>query len=325
LLQDQETSPMVSVIVPVYNSAEFLEKCVYSVLTQTMDDFELICVNDGSVDGSALMLENFAGQDSRVRVFSQENCGLAATRNAGMVVARGHYLYFLDSDDWLAPNTLERCIEQAQRNRLDVLYFGGVTVFDPPEVEKKFFRVARYYARRGRYADVEPGPMLFRELRRNGEYRASACMQLIRKEYLDDIGVIFPEGLVSEDEAFTLAVLLSSTRAGCILDCLYFRRIREGSLVTGETYERRIEGLVAAIRLAVWYLKCGQLTVSNRLAVGAYVFSSSVAIIRLMILGRGWGSMKIAWRCLVLLVKCISTPAEANIPTFLSGRGRVVP
>ena len=97
----------VSVIIPVYNVEQYLKECLDSVINQTLKDIEIICINDGSTDGSLKILEKYESLDDRIVVFSQENSGLSATRNKGMQLSSGEYVYFMDSDDYLELNALE--------------------------------------------------------------------------------------------------------------------------------------------------------------------------------------------------------------------------
>ena len=96
--------PVVSVVVPVYNTELFLEECLHSLEKQTLTDIEIILVNDGSTDNSGELLREYAGKDARCVYVEQANQGLSAARNTGIEYASGHYLAFLDSDDWLAEN-----------------------------------------------------------------------------------------------------------------------------------------------------------------------------------------------------------------------------
>ena len=95
--------PRVSVIIAVYNVENFLEECLNSVINQTFDDIEIICVNDGSTDSSAEILDRFAQKDSRIKIITQPNGGLSKARNAGLKIASGKFVYFLDSDDYIEP------------------------------------------------------------------------------------------------------------------------------------------------------------------------------------------------------------------------------
>lgn len=115
--------PELSIIVPVYKVEEYLPKCVDSILSQSMEDFELILVDDGSPDGCGALCDEYAARDARVRVIHQENGGLSAARNAGLELAQGGYIGFIDSDDWIEPGlfaeALARCLEQD----LDIVSF----------------------------------------------------------------------------------------------------------------------------------------------------------------------------------------------------------
>jgi glycosyltransferase involved in cell wall biosynthesis len=96
-----ESSPKISVIIPVYNTEKYLQRCIESVLKQTFDNFELLLINDGSIDNSGLVCNKYAEQDTRVRVFHKENGGVSTARNFGIEQARGKYITFVDSDDWV--------------------------------------------------------------------------------------------------------------------------------------------------------------------------------------------------------------------------------
>ena len=96
-------NPKLSIIVPVYNVEQYLDKCIKSILNQTFKDFELILVDDGSIDNSGEICDEYAKKDSRVKVIHKKNGGLAAARNTGLIIARGDYVGFVDSDDWIEP------------------------------------------------------------------------------------------------------------------------------------------------------------------------------------------------------------------------------
>lgn len=102
---------MVSIIIPVYNAEKFLDRCLGGVLRQTYQDIEVVAVNDGSKDGSEALLYRYAELDSRVRVISQENAGVATARNVGLANASGEYILFVDADDWIEPDMIEAMLE----------------------------------------------------------------------------------------------------------------------------------------------------------------------------------------------------------------------
>ena len=115
------STPKVSVVVPVYNVERYLGRCLDSILGQTMPDWEAICVDDGSTDGSTDILRDYAERDSRLRVLSKENGGLSSARNAATRVARGKYVNYLDSDDFIHSQTFELTLALAERDGADIV------------------------------------------------------------------------------------------------------------------------------------------------------------------------------------------------------------
>ena len=100
----------VSIIVPVYNIEKYLAKCLDSLINQTLEDIEIICVNDGSTDNSAEILNEYAQKDCRIKIINQDNAGLSAARNTGINAANGEYIGYVDSDDWIDLNFTKSCI-----------------------------------------------------------------------------------------------------------------------------------------------------------------------------------------------------------------------
>ena len=110
----------VSIIVPVYNVEKYLECCLESLINQTLKDIEIICVNDGSTDNSGKILENYAAKDNRIKVIHQVNGGQAAARNNGLNAVNGKYINFIDSDDWVDLDFIEKLYDAAERNSADI-------------------------------------------------------------------------------------------------------------------------------------------------------------------------------------------------------------
>ena len=130
--------PKVSVIIPVYNVEAYLRKCLDSVVNQTLKDIEIICVDDGSTDGSAAILEEYAAKDVRIKIIKQENAGVNVTRKEGLKLATGEWITFCDADDWIEPDAIEKMVAAAQRDDADCVCCGmlrdwrnGTTVFRP--------------------------------------------------------------------------------------------------------------------------------------------------------------------------------------------------
>ncbi len=129
----------VSVIIPVYNVEKYLPKCLDSVVGQSYRNLEIICINDGSPDNSAEILEYYAKKDSRIKIITQKNEGLSGARNTGINAATGDYIIFLDSDDWIDPDTVENAVSVAEKNGSDVVMWGYVREFADKSLEKKIF------------------------------------------------------------------------------------------------------------------------------------------------------------------------------------------
>lgn len=113
----------ISVIIPVYNSAPFLSRCIGSLISQSFKDWEAICINDGSKDDSGSILDSFAEKDSRIQVFHKENEGVSAARNLALEKVRGKYIMFVDSDDFLHPQAMEICHHMAEKDSSDLVAF----------------------------------------------------------------------------------------------------------------------------------------------------------------------------------------------------------
>ena len=126
----------VSVVIPVYNVENFLRACLNSVRNQTLKDFEVICIDDGSPDKSGEILEEYAKRDTRFRIYHQENSGVSATRNRGVELAKGEYIKFVDSDDTIAPTTLEKCYKLAKDEDADIVRHNSIDkVCNGPQFE----------------------------------------------------------------------------------------------------------------------------------------------------------------------------------------------
>ena len=130
--------PKVSVIIPVYNVEAYLRKCLDSVVNQTLKDIEIICVDDGSTDGSAAILEEYAAKDVRIKIIKQENAGVNVARKEGLKLATGEWITFCDADDWIEPDAIEKMVAAAQREDADCVCCGmlrdwrnGTSVFRP--------------------------------------------------------------------------------------------------------------------------------------------------------------------------------------------------
>ena len=246
-----KTKPCVSVIIPFYNTAEYLSESVESVLGQSLGNIELILVDDGSSDGSGEIAEEYQRkQPEKVRVLHQKNQGPAAARNAGLDLAGGKYVHFLDSDDRLVRHALETLYREAESRRLDLVLFCAEVFSDDPALQKdvtahrdEFIRAAKQDVMTGRESLLQ----LYEELRE--EYPAPVWTRLYRRAYLTGCGIRYPEGLIHEDEDFGFFTYLYAKRVEQIGDVLLERRLRRDSIM----YTKKLLDSVQGYRHA--YLK----------------------------------------------------------------------
>ena len=235
-------SPEVSVIIPVYNAEPYLRECLDSVINQTLKDIEIICVNDGSTDHSLLILEEYAALDSRITVLSQDNSGLSMTRNAGLKVAHGEYIYFLDSDDYIKLECLEELTQRADRENLDMIFFEAKSVFDSEELENSKKELKSYYQRKFRYPGVHNGVDILQRWMQNNEYYPSSVLFITRRSRLCQWDISFLPGILHEDNLFTFLCLLEASRVGCVPEQYYYRRVREDSIVAKPISAKNLHG-----------------------------------------------------------------------------------
>lgn len=195
--------PQISVIVPVYNAEKYLARCLDSVLRQGIRDLEIICVDDGSTDGSPEILAQFAAEDPRIRILRQPNSSAGAARNHGMRYAAGTYLHFLDADDWLEQGIYARSIAQLERSRADVCVFQYRSFYDPAG---RIYRHPCLPDGRERVVSLETEPELL-------VYNAVVPWNKIyRREWIEEHCLRFDELTCANDRAFYFRLLTSGAR-----------------------------------------------------------------------------------------------------------------
>jgi glycosyltransferase involved in cell wall biosynthesis len=231
----------VSLIIPVYNSAAYLRECLDSAIAQTLEDLEIICVNDGSTDASSDILEEYSQLCPRLQVINRPNGGLSAARNTGMKYASGDYIQFLDSDDFLELDTTRQLYDAAAAADADIVFFDGVSFFESPELEQTMYGYKSYYLRKKQYGPACAGRRLFVAMENAKEYRASACMQLIRRSFLLMHGFAFYEGILFEDNLFTFTCLLTAAKTMHVPAVLYHRRVRKNSIMTSQAADQHLK------------------------------------------------------------------------------------
>lgn len=231
----------VSVIVPVYNVEAYLAECLDSIVAQTIKDIEIICVNDGSTDGSAEILATYAAKDKRIRVITQKNHGLSAARNVGMNYATGDYVYFIDSDDTIELHALEVLGKHIKCTHADIVVFGMDDLIAAPS-DGWFDQVSS--PKNVWYTPFVPYALLYEQ----GAY-PFVWRNIYRRKMLLDNKLEFESNLrYGEDIVYQFCVFPYANRILFISDKLYhYRRLRKDSLTsvanksTAGLIERHIE------------------------------------------------------------------------------------
>ena len=240
------TMPVVSVIVPMYNVEAYLRQCLDSVVEQTLKNIEIICVDDGSPDRSAEIAAEYAEKYPNVKVVRKENGGLSSARNAGLDVASGRYVYFLDSDDYLEPEALEALSAKAEAEELDIVYFNTHLVFENQKIRELNQNYVDYYTRKGKYEGVYTGQALFAAMRSNREFFPSVCLQMFRRSMIEEHGLRFYNGIIHEDNLFSFQCMILARRAGYSRELYYFRRMHGDSIMTVGKSIRNVEGYLVS-------------------------------------------------------------------------------
>lgn len=211
---------MFSIIVPVYKVEKYLEKCVFSLINQTFKDIEIILVDDGSPDNCPVMCDDFALSDSRIRVIHKTNGGLSDARNAGLSVARGEYVFFVDSDDYIEVTTCEKFQKFTCQN-IDIIV--GQALVENGNCELKHINAVEQIFEGKEYLlkalEEKKAPM-------------AAWLNVYRRKFLIDNQLSFKLGILHEDEQFTPRAFLAANTVIVTDIAFYHYIIRSGSIMT---------------------------------------------------------------------------------------------
>ena len=226
----------VSVILPIYNVASYLDETIGSLLNQSLKEIEIIAVNDGSTDHSEEIIRKYMQQDSRISYFYQENQGQSVARNLALQHAIGDYIYMMDSDDVLGdPNALQIYYEYAEKYKADFIFFDGDT-FSEDNANRTTWNTKRTHL-------VEEnipyeGEYLLNLMLDKSVHNCVVWLLLIDRNYLNHIGLKFYPGIIHEDELFTTILTLQSHSIYCLKQSFIKHRIRSASTM-GLRYTKR--------------------------------------------------------------------------------------
>lgn len=236
---------LVSVIVPVYNVEEYLSRCVDSILSQTHQNLEVILVDDGATDSSGTICDSFAARDSRVKVVHKANGGLSSARNAGIDIARGAYLEFVDSDDWIEPDAVESLLTMALREKVELVVGGRWDVKAKTGEKKKGLCPQKQ--------EVISAEEMVSRIFRWDHCDSSACDKLFHKRLFREIR--FPHGKVCEDVPVMYKIVLDAGCVGLLDKPVYNYYHRSGSITFTAVSEKNFHFSQHTEVILLWILE----------------------------------------------------------------------
>ncbi len=226
--------PLISVIIPVYNVEQHLKKCLNSVRKQTFSDFEVICVNDGSTDGCAQILEQFAAKDKRFKVITQTNQGLSVARNNGLAVAKAKHIAYVDSDDFVHPQFLEILYKASVDNDADVSGCNFCKIYDDDKLPDLNYAKPKEYL-----------PALNVLMNRKNFIHFNVWNKLYKQELIKDIP--FVNGIYFEDWVYNCCVFAKARNFVWVNEKLYGYRISDNSIMRSSFNRKKLEDYVVGI------------------------------------------------------------------------------
>ena len=227
----------ISIIVPVYNVEKYLENCIESILNQTFKDFELILVDDGSTDNSGKICDIYKKKDSRIKVIHKNNGGLSSARNAGLDIACGKYVGFVDSDDYIHYQMYEKLYHQIIKNKADISVCGFQKV---KQFEKDLLSTNKFYEKVELFNNIEALEQLY--CKYSTEFVVSWNKLYIKTLFKD---IKFKEGVIHEDEFIIHRLLYNVNKVVYNNEKLYFYLQRRGSIVSSEAEVYQIDKIYA--------------------------------------------------------------------------------
>lgn len=245
MMNNEISCPVVSVIIPVYNTDQYLNECLDSAINQTLQNIEIVCINDGSTDNSLSILEEYEKKYPRVTVISQQNKGLGAARNCGIQHSKGKYVFFLDSDDYIDTSVLEKTVRLAEDNTLDAVVFNF----------KQFAESEELINQHPHFINTIPGtPQIYagfeylKTAKEYGAYSPVIWNVLWSRSFLQQNSLSFLEGIIHEDLLFSFRAFMAASAVMPIPDVLYHYRAREGAVTNNPISAKNVYGYFECIK-----------------------------------------------------------------------------
>lgn len=257
-------NPLFSIIIPVYNVEQYLHQCLDSILAQDFNNYEVICVNDGSTDGSWQILEEYAGKYSQIKITNRQNAGTASARNDGMQQAQGDYIWFVDSDDWILEDSLFKLSEQLKLHQPDVLCFNGKLKYEDDGREEFDEGIIEHNIGGWEYYNKYA-------LQSRKFHFVCVVLRLYKRSFLLENNLFFDNTVTHEDNLWIPLMYYYAESVDSIDMMAYVYRIREQSKMQTQSKDKIFDIVSVANKLAAFFiLKTIDKTVVYREISGEY-------------------------------------------------------
>lgn len=238
-----DNKPLISVIVPVYNVEKYLKQCIDSIINQTYKNLEIILVDDGSIDNSGIICDEYCKKDSRIKVIHQENKGLSAARNRGLKESKGEYISFIDSDDFIINDMLEILISICIKEQCGIAKCETIDIKDRNMPKVSRTNNVRVYDSNYILNDIYKKKPIF---------NPAPCNKLYKRNLFDKIK--FEEGIINEDEAIMCQLIFYAEKIAVTDDILYCYFLSPNSIMRSSFSEKRFD-VLKAFEIRMKFLK----------------------------------------------------------------------
>ena len=238
----------ISVVIPVFNTECYLSTCLDSVLNQTLENIEVICIDDGSTDNSLEILKKYQKKDNRVKIISKDNEGQGVARNIGISEAIGEYIAFVDSDDFIKKTMLEKLYNSCKNNNLDLVMCKVASFY---ELSNEINDSLWYYSL-GVFNDFEKRVFSHKDtLEFTCEISVTPYNKLYKTSLIKKYDINFAENLIFEDEVFFYDVYLKAKKVSSVDETLYYYRINRAESTVGKTANKDYSDIVPIFKLII--------------------------------------------------------------------------